>query len=155
MCVGFSLCFPFSLPCRENGGQKCAVVAWNQLQFTSVTSERIEDEFRVPKVVRDVENGEDSAVIGYEPIRWSLGYQLQFTSVSVESQKSSGTLRTERIRQWSCAHYGLWINPCWFDSLRAIIVFFQSRAKNHNLQNKCYEKRKAIWGYWKKSWENW
>ena len=68
-CVGFSLCFPFSLPCKKNGGQKCAVVAWNQLQFTSVTSERIEDEFRVPKVVRDVENREDSAVIGYVPFR--------------------------------------------------------------------------------------
>ena len=51
----------------EENSQKCIVVAWNQLQFTSVSSEKIEEVFRVPKVVRDVENREDSAVIGYVP----------------------------------------------------------------------------------------
>ena len=64
----FSLFLPFRLRSQENG-QKCAMVAWNQLQFTSVSSEKIEEVFRVPKVVRDVENREDSAVIGYVPFR--------------------------------------------------------------------------------------
>ena len=41
----------------EENSQKCVVVAWNQLQFTSVSSERIEELFREPKVVMDEENG--------------------------------------------------------------------------------------------------
>ena len=34
----------------EKTGQKRAVVVWNQLQFTSVSIERIEEVFRAPKV---------------------------------------------------------------------------------------------------------
>ena len=48
----FESVLPFSLSCQENG-QMCVVVARNQLQFTSVISERIEQVFSVPKVLMD------------------------------------------------------------------------------------------------------
>ena len=43
----------------EKNSQNCAVVTWNQLQFTSVSKERIEEVFRAPKVLKDGENRGD------------------------------------------------------------------------------------------------
>lgn len=47
----------------EENSQKCPMVVRDQLQVTSVSSERIDEVFWVPKVFMDKGNREDSAVI--------------------------------------------------------------------------------------------